>query len=81
MIIVTSPHTGREFASKSKTPIQVITNGFDIKTASTTRQPDGAFTLSHVGTLLSDRNPIILWEVLADLCHDDTSFQAYYNCN
>lgn len=78
MIIVTSPHTGREFASKSKTPIQVITNGFDIKTASTTRQPDGAFTLSHVGTLLSDRNPIILWEVLADLCHDDTSFQAVF---
>ncbi|EAS19653.1 putative glycosyl transferase [Flavobacteria bacterium BBFL7] len=76
LIIVTSPHTGKEFASKSKTPIQVITNGFDIQSNATTRQPDGDFTLSHVGTLLSDRNPNVLWETLSDLCKEDNSFKS-----
>ncbi|MGJ8684363.1 MAG: glycosyltransferase [Nonlabens sp.] len=77
LLMVTSPHTGREFASKTKTPLQVITNGYDIQEAATTRQPKGAFTISHVGTLLSDRNPKLLWEALADLCYSDASFQAH----
>ncbi|PQJ32936.1 glycosyl transferase family 1 [Nonlabens arenilitoris] len=78
LLIVTSPHTGKEFASKSNTPIQVITNGFDINVNTTTRQPVGAFTMSHVGTLLSDRNPQVLWEVLAELCSESTDFKAAF---
>lgn len=76
LLLVTSPHTGREFASKTKTPLQVITNGYDIKIASSTRQPAGIFTLSHIGTLLSERNPLILWEVLSELCEEHSSFKT-----
>ena len=76
LLLVTSPSTGKEFASKTSTPIQLITNGYDIPEASSTIQPKGKFTLSHVGTLLSDRNPQLLWESLADLCRDDAIFKS-----
>lgn len=76
LLIVTSPHTGKEFAGKTKTPLQVITNGYDIETAQTTRQPDGNFTLAHIGTLLSDRNPVILWESLSELCKERPDFNT-----
>ncbi|WP_438961410.1 glycosyl transferase family 1 [Nonlabens sp.] len=76
LIIVTSPHTGKEFASKTTTPLQVITNGYDIEAAQTTRQPDSVFTLAHVGTLLSDRDPVILWECLSELCKEREDFNT-----
>lgn len=75
LLIVTSPHTGREFASKTSTPLQVITNGYDLEAARSTRQPKGAFTLAHVGTLLSDRNPLLLWNTLSELSNEHTGFK------
>ncbi len=77
MLLVTSPSTGKEFASKTKTSIQLITNGYDIKEASSTVQPKGKFTLSHIGTLLSDRNPLLLWESISELCREHPEFVSH----
>lgn len=76
LLIVTSPHTGKEFKSKTSRPIQLITNGFDILPNTQMRQPEGKFVLSHIGTLLSDRNPQLLWESLQELCKESTDFAA-----
>ena len=72
-IIVTSPGTKKEFRAITTKPITVITNGFDNRSI-TPYKPSDKFVLSHIGSLLSDRNPEVLWEVLKELCAEDASF-------
>jgi len=65
-ILVTSPTTQSDFEKTTSTPIRCITNGFDDEDMPKTRL-DTAFTLAHIGSLLEDRNPKILWDVLQEL--------------
>ncbi len=74
-IITTSPSTAAEFREKTNTPVQVITNGYDL-TPNEVKQPEGSFVISHVGTLLADRNPLLLWRCLTDLCDTHPDFAA-----
>lgn len=75
-IIVTSPSTKKEFDGITKKPIEVITNGFDnYPTNSVTL--DTEFSISHIGSLLSERNPKVLWEILQQLCKEDKGFQKH----
>ncbi|MGJ5641020.1 glycosyltransferase [Formosa sp. S-31] len=71
-ILVTSQVTKKEFESITTRPIHVITNGYDTEQSGTIIR-DEQFTLSHIGSLLSKRNPKMLWRVLQDLInsHDD----------
>ena len=68
-IIVTSATTKTEFEALTSRPIEVITNGYDIATE-TSLQLDVKFSLAHIGSLLSARNPIVLWEALAELLQE-----------
>lgn len=72
-IVVTSATTKREFQKITKIPIEVITNGYD-SIDDFKPNLDAKFTLSHIGTLLSNRNPIILWEALSELCSENSHF-------
>lgn len=72
-IIVTSPTTKKEFEQISNVPILVITNGFDIED-NIVRKLDEEFTLAHIGSLLSERNPKVLWKVLSEIIIDNTDF-------
>ncbi len=74
LITVTSPRTKKEFETLSETPIWVVTNGFDISKKFEANL-DSRFSISHIGSLLSERNPEILWKVLAEICTEDTSFK------
>lgn len=73
-IVVTSPTTLEEFKAITTKPVDVITNGFDDEVGSNSKL-DNHFSLVHVGTLLSNRNPEALWSVLAELCkeHEDVA--------
>lgn len=71
-IIVTSNTTKQEFEAITDKPIKVITNGFD-ETLEPTEQ-DSKFTISHIGSLLTGRNPMALWEVLHDLILNNEAF-------
>lgn len=74
-IVVTSPTTQKEFLLKTEKPIQVITNGYDT-------QPfisyalDEHFSLAHTGSFLSDRNPLILWKCLKEMCKENPEFKT-----
>ena len=68
-IIVTSATTKTEFESITSRPIEVITNGYDLATEPSL-QLDAKFSLAHIGSLLSARNPIVLWEALAELLQE-----------
>lgn len=73
-IIVTSPATKKEFASKTKQPITVITNGYDVSHTRKVEKAD-SFVLAHIGSFLSERNPKILWKVLAELIATNPEFK------
>ncbi|MCL9808759.1 glycosyltransferase family 4 protein [Flavobacterium luminosum] len=72
-IIVTSKTTKAEFERLTSKPIEVITNGYDVEKI--IKEPlDEKFTLAHIGSFLSDRNPKILWESLSELVAENASF-------
>lgn len=73
-IIVTSPSTQAEFENKTTTPVSLITNGFDDVDFHTAL--DEHFTLSHIGTLLNERNPENLWLALSELIEESEQFKT-----
>lgn len=74
-LIVTSENTKREFEFKTNQPIAVITNGYDT-TISERPKKDSKFTIAHIGSLLSERNPKHLWEALSELINENEAFKA-----
>lgn len=76
-IIVTSENTKAEFQQKTKTPITVITNGYDTQN-SVAIEKDKTFSLAHIGSLLSGRNPILLWEALSELIEEIPNFKSFF---
>ena len=73
-IIVTSKTTKTEFEAITSKPIEVITNGYDAEKIE--KQPlDEKFTLAHIGSFLSERNPRILWQALQELVIENADFK------
>ncbi len=79
-IIVTSFTTKKEFQNITNKPIEVITNGYDDEQRVDFKM-DTKFTLSHIGSLLSKRNPEILWRVLNDLVNEHDDFSKDFQLN
>lgn len=75
-IVVTSPSTQYEFQQKTSKPVSLITNGYDDTVI--TSELDEHFSLTHVGTLMSERNPENLWQVLAELVQEDEHFKSNF---
>jgi glycosyltransferase involved in cell wall biosynthesis len=73
-ILVTSPTTKKEFQALTHQPIHVITNGYDVEQIEKLAL-DAKFTLAHIGSFLSQRNPQILWKCLEELCKENASFK------
>ncbi|WP_422351356.1 glycosyl transferase family 1 [Flagellimonas sp.] len=71
-IVVTSRTTQMEFEALTNRPVKVITNGFD--EVLSPLQLDSKFTISHLGSLLTGRNPITLWKVLQELVNERPEF-------
>ena len=73
-IVVTSKTTKKEFEALTPKPITVITNGYDVEPVSK-QTLDEKFTLAHIGSLLSERNPRILWKCLKELIKENPDFR------
>lgn len=74
-LIVTSKTTKAEFIEITNKPIAVITNGYDTEVLSKLAL-DAKFSLAHIGSFLSERNPAILWECLAELLVEIPDFSS-----
>jgi len=74
-IIVTSETTQKEFQVITQKPIHVITNGFESDYQGGASL-DEHFTLAHIGSLLSGRNPKNLWKALSDITRDNAIFRT-----
>ncbi|MBP1225719.1 glycosyltransferase family 4 protein [Flavobacterium sp. 1355] len=73
-IIVTSKTTKTEFQAITNKPISVITNGYDVENVEK-QTLDEKFTLAHIGSFLSERNPLFLWECLVELLNEIPSLR------
>ncbi len=76
-VLVTSPTTKKEFEALTTKPISVITNGYDVEKIE--KQPlDEKFSIAHIGSFLSERNPRILWKALKELVKENKDFKAAF---
>jgi hypothetical protein len=60
--------------SKISNNVVTVTNGYDGEIVEIHDDLDLQFTLTHIGLMNADRNPKILWEVLAELVKDNQDF-------
>src|SRR5699024_4274751 len=65
--------TAKEFEQKTNKPIKVITNGY-LELTTESQPLSSKFSLSHIGSLLSGRNPEVLWNTLAEICNENAKF-------
>lgn len=72
-IIVTSESCKAEFEVLTQKPITVITNGYEPYKGEEVPL-DNRFTLSHIGSLLADRDPKGLWQALSELVAEKDGF-------
>ena len=75
-VIVTSKTTKTEFQAITNKPISVITNGYDVENVEK-QALDSKFTLAHIGSFLSDRNPKFLWKCLIELLTEIPNFKSH----
>ena len=77
LILVTSPSTRAEFKKITSKPIEVITNGYDVEKIGN-QIVDKKFSLAHIGSFLSERNPRILWESISELIRENPLFASHF---
>ncbi len=71
-IITVSKTLKQELGFPQKT--SVISNGYDDEVL-VNAVLDKQFSLSHIGLLPSQSNPVILWEVLKEICQENKQFK------
>jgi len=70
--------TMKENFSKFSKKIHVITNGFDTDVISQKATLDTKFTITHVGLMNADRNPISLWKAIQEISQENKEFAKDY---
>ncbi len=76
-IITTSFTTKKEFEQITTKPITVITNGYETYKKPSVKK-DNYFTVAHIGSLLSERNPRVLWKALSELIKENEAFKKAF---
>ncbi|MBP5332927.1 MAG: hypothetical protein J6Y66_02015, partial [Bacteroidales bacterium] len=67
-VLAVTPIVQEEFLSQTKTPVAMITNGYDAADfAGPAPDPDGYFNITHTGLFAKDGNPLKLWKVLGEM--------------
>ncbi len=66
---------------KFNSNVHVISNGYDDAILTKIPELDKPFTLTHVGMINSDRNPLMLWKVIAELVEDNEEFEQKVQIN
>ncbi|MBR3075706.1 MAG: glycosyltransferase family 4 protein [Bacteroidales bacterium] len=78
VVIAVSAPVREDFQARTKTPVVLITNGYDEDdfASEPAELPADRFTIVHTGLFASDGNPLVLWDVLARKCASDSNFKA-----
>ena len=68
--------TMKENFSKFNSNVVTVTNGFDEEFNDANVELDSKFSVTHIGLMNADRNPKMLWEVLAEIIAENNDFAA-----
>ena len=74
-VIAVSPMVQKDFQAMTKTPVELITNGYDEEDFKKNFDLDEYFNITHTGLFSSDGNPETLWKVLGEKCKSDKEFR------
>ena len=81
VVTVVSNKMKQDFAGRTSTPVEIITNGFDPDdfklphdSCKETLDDANKFTLTHTGIFVDNGNPNKLWEVLGEISAQDQTF-------
>ena len=76
-VVVVSNDMKQEYELLQPRKIDVISNGYDEDDNHKANiQLDKKFTVSHIGTLNTARNPTPVWKVLSELCTENPEFKS-----
>lgn len=75
-VLAVTPLVQEEFQAQTKTPVAMITNGYDGGDFDQAVEPDGFFNVVHTGLLAADGNPVNFWKVLGIKAWADPDFKA-----
>ena len=72
-VITISPSMAADFNAIVPRHYDVITNGFDSDDTipGNLVEPDSKFTISHIGTMVNTRNPVVFWEAIRSLLQEN----------
>ena len=74
-VLAVTPLVQDEFRAQTKTPVAMITNGYDGGDFDQPVEPDGHFNVVHTGLFASDGNPLNLWKALGAKAWADPDFK------
>ena len=77
-VIAVSPMVQADFAAMTKTPVYLVTNGYDESDYAEAVVPEKGFNVVHTGLLTAEGNPVELWKILGDKCREDADFAASF---
>ena len=75
-VLAVTPLVQEEFQAQTKTPVAMITNGYDGGDFDQAVEPDGFFNVVHTGLFAADGNPLNLWKALGIKAWADPDFKA-----
>lgn len=71
-VLAVTPLVQADFSARTKTPVAMITNGYDESDFPGGAEPaDGYFNLTHTGLLAQDGNPLAFWTLLGEMAAAD----------
>lgn len=76
-VLVVGKTMKEKYEQFSKT-IHVLTNGYDTKESEATVKLDSKFTITHIGLMNADRNPISFWKAIVEICKENIEFSEDY---
>ena len=74
-VLAVTPLVQEEFQAQTKTPVAMITNGYDGGDFDQPVEPDGHFNVVHTGLFAADGNPLTLWKALGVKAWADPEFK------
>ena len=75
-VLAVTPLVQEEFQAQTKTPVAMITNGYDGGDFEQAVEPDGFFNVVHTGLFAADGNPLNFWKALGIKAWADPDFKA-----
>ncbi len=73
-VVAVSPFVQADFQKMTDTPVHLITNGYDEEDFAQLVEEDAYFNICHTGLLVSNGNPKVLWDIIAEKLQEDSLF-------